>query len=73
MKDLILGLFVGAAIGYVVGMAKERGTMDDLCDEVNDLGRRTKRLFKNAVDKTKNQAEYLKDSAEYEINKAQSM
>jgi len=71
MKDLIVGLAVGIVIGYLARISQENYicTGGDLNDDLNDFSSRAKNKIKDAVDKGKNKVEYLKDRAEYELNK----
>jgi len=70
MKDLIVGLAVGAVFGYLARASQERCTIDQLNDNVNEFAGKAKNKIKDAIDKGKNKVEYLKDRAEYELNKA---
>jgi len=69
MKKILLGAIVGAFIGYHYKEMKERGDFNQLSDDVNGIAHKAKRELKNAMGKGRNQAEYLKDRAEDEIEK----
>lgn len=69
MKSFLLGAAVGAAIAYYYREMKERGDFDQLSDDMSDVAYKAKRNLKNVVAKGKNQAGYLKDRAENEIEK----
>jgi len=70
MKDLIVGLAVGAVFGYIMRASQERCSVDHLNDNVNEFASKAKNKIKDAIDIGKNKVEYLKDRAEYELNKA---
>lgn len=71
MKDLIVGIAVGVVIGYLARISQENYicTGKHLNDDMNELASKAKYKIKDAIDKGKNKVEYLKDRAEYEINK----
>jgi len=73
MKKVILGATLGAAagvtLGYLARMAYEKGYLDSMSDSVHEFAFKTKRKFKDAVDSSQNQMEYLKDKAKYEMSK----
>ncbi len=73
MKKVILGTVLGAAVGITLGClakaAYERGYFDSVSDSMHDFAFKTKKKIKNAVDTGKNEMEYLKEKAEYEIGK----
>ena len=64
MKKVILGLVIGSAVGYCVRKMQDDGQFDCVCNSAQRLFRKSKRSFKNIVDITKNEVNYLRDSAE---------
>ncbi|MBD8388028.1 hypothetical protein [Dysgonomonas sp. BGC7] len=70
MKKVLIGAAVGLAAGYVLYRLYQDGKLDGICDSANKFATKAKRDLKNAVDVSKNQVEYLKERAEYGVNKA---
>jgi hypothetical protein len=71
MNKIILGVVIGAALGYCVRKMEERGELDQVGDEVNKLASKAKRKMRDVWDKGKNQAEYLSERAENELEKGE--
>lgn len=69
MKNVLIGVALGLAGAYVVYRLQKNGTFEDVCDNLNIFASKTKRNIKNAVDVGKNQAEYIRDRIEYEVDK----
>jgi len=69
MKKLLLGAILGVGAACAYRTMKENGQLDKLADEVNDVASKAKRKIKDSLDKGMNQAEYLKDRAEYKVEK----
>lgn len=67
---LFIGALAGVAAFFVLKILKDQGKLDKVTDDVTGAVLRAKRGFKNALDSGKNQAEYLRDKAEYELKKA---
>ena len=67
MKKILIGTAVGLAAGVVLYKLYQQGKLDGLCDDVNKFAGKTKKNFKNLVDVSKNQAEYVKDRLEYQF------
>ena len=68
-KKLIIGAIAGVAAFFVIKTLKDQGKLDKVADELNGLALKAKREFKNVLDSGKNQANYLRDKAEYELKK----
>lgn len=69
MKRVLVGLALGAAVGYLVRKLQNDGKLDCFCDCTDDFFNKSKRDLKNVADGAKNQAEYLKDRLEDTIGK----
>lgn len=67
MKKILIGAAIGVAATYVVYMLQKKGVFDGVCDNMHLYASKAKKNLKNAVDVTKNQAEYVKDRVEYEF------
>lgn len=70
MKNVLLGIAAGAAIGYAVRKMADEGRFDHMGDNVSDMLDKTKKKFKNVMDKGTNQAEYVADRVEHYTDKA---
>lgn len=70
MKNLLIGIAAGVAIGYVVRKMVEEGKFNCVCDEMSELADKTKLKFKNAVDTGLNEAEYLAERVEHAAARA---
>jgi len=68
-KKLIIGAIAGVAAFFVIKTLKDQGKLDKVTDELTELALKAKREFKNVLDSGKNQANYLRDKAEYELKK----
>ncbi|WP_295842632.1 hypothetical protein [uncultured Apibacter sp.] len=73
MKKIILGTFLGAAIGYIARKMQEDGFFDKVSNELNKFTSKTKKNLNNMVDVGKNEAEYLKDRAKKYGEKGESL
>ncbi|MCT6868730.1 hypothetical protein [Apibacter sp.] len=73
MKKIILGTFLGAAIGYIARKMQEDGFFDQVSNELNKFTSKTKKNLNNMVDVGKNEAEYLKDRAKKYGEKGESL
>ncbi len=73
MKKVFLGVTLCAAAGitlaYLTKVAYEKGYFDSISDDLHEFAFKTKKKIKNAVDTGKNEIEYRKSQAEYEIGK----
>lgn len=69
MKNVLIGVALGLAGAYVVYRLQKKGAFENVCDNLNVFASKTKRNIKNAVDVGKNQAEYIRERVEYEIDK----
>lgn len=63
MNKYVIGAVIGAAVGYTVAKLMEKGTLDRVCDSVNDMAFKMKRDAKNVMDVSRNEAEYMADRA----------
>ena len=70
MKNVLIGIAAGIAIGYVLRKMEDDGKFKCIHDDMSELADRTKKKFKDAVDKGINQAEYVADSVEHLAEKA---
>lgn len=70
MKDVLIGVAVGVAIGYVVRKMVDEGKFDCVCHDVSELADKTKKKIKDVVDTGINQAEYIADRVEHVAGKA---
>lgn len=69
MKELLIGVGVGVAIGYVVRKMVEEGKFDCVCNDFSQLADKTKKKVKDVVDTSINQAEYIADRVEHVTGK----
>ncbi len=51
MKKIILGTIAGIAVGYFCRKIQERANFKEMCEEINDMGYKTKKKLKNALNK----------------------
>lgn len=70
MKNVLIGIAAGIAIGYVLRKMEDDGKFKCIHDDMSELADRTKKKFKDAVDKGINQAEYVTDRVEHLAEKA---
>ena len=70
MKNVLIGISAGIAIGYVLRKMEDDGKFKCIHDDMSELADRTKKKFKDAVDKGINQAEYVADRVEHLAEKA---
>lgn len=70
MKNLLIGITAGIAIGYVLRKMEDDGKFKCIHDDMSEFADRTKRKFKDVVDKGINQAEYVADRVEHLSEKA---
>ena len=70
MKNVLIGIAAGLAIGYVLRKMEDDGKFKCIHDDMSELADRTKKKFKDAVDKGINQAEYVADRVEHLAEKA---
>lgn len=76
MKNVLIGIAAGVAIGYVVRRLVEEGKIPCLCGghcnchDISELADKTKKKIKDAVDVGINQAEYVADRVEHMTNKS---
>ena len=70
MKNVLIGIAAGIAIGYVLRKMEDDGKFKCIHDDMSELADRTKKKFKDAVDKGINQAEYVADRVEHLTEKA---
>lgn len=70
MKNVLIGIAAGIAIGYVFRKMENDGKFKCIHDDMSELADRTKKKFKDAVDKGINQAEYVADRVEHLAEKA---
>ncbi|WP_165024159.1 MULTISPECIES: hypothetical protein [unclassified Dysgonomonas] len=69
MKRVLLGLAVGAVVGYAIRKLQDDGQFDCICDCTDKFLSKSKRNLKNVADVAKNEAEYLKDRVEDMVGK----
>ncbi len=69
MKKLVLGLIVGATVGYLIRKKQESGQFDSACDSASRLFNKSKEDIKEVVDLTKKKAMELKDQVKEKIRK----
>ena len=70
MKNVLIGIAAGIAIGYVLRKMEDDGKFKCIHDDMRELADRTKKKFKDVVDKGVNQAEYIADRVEHVTEKA---
>lgn len=56
MKNVLIGIAAGIAIGYVLRKMEDDGKFKCIHDDMSELADRTKKKFKDVVDKGVNQA-----------------
>lgn len=69
MKKVVTGLAIGAGLIGLYKVLNDRGVFDNLGNSMNRFANKAKRNSKIIANAGKNQAEYLKERAEYGINK----
>ena len=69
MKNVLIGIAAGIAIGYVLRKMEDDGKFKCIHDDMRELADRTKKKFKDVVDKGDNQAEYIADRVEHVTEK----
>jgi ElaB/YqjD/DUF883 family membrane-anchored ribosome-binding protein len=69
MVGTIIGTAVGVSLAVLAKMAKDRGYFDQVSDSVSDLAYKAKRKVQDVMDAGANEAEYLKDKAQYQVKK----
>lgn len=70
MKNVLIGIAAGIAIGYVLRKMEDDGKFKCIHDDMSELTDRTKKKFKDVVDKGVNQAEYIANRVEHVTEKA---
>lgn len=65
MKKTIFGLAVGAGIIYLCKQLYNKGYLAPYENQLQKFTAKSRRNFRNAVATGKNEAEYLKERAEY--------
>lgn len=69
MKKTILGLAVGAGIIYLYKQLHNKGYLAPYENQLHKFSAKSRRDLRNAVAAGKNEAEYLKERAEYVAGK----
>lgn len=69
MKKILVGLAVGVGVGLLLKKLNDDGVLDDVCNDFDRVKSRVKRNLKNAADVGINEAEYIKERVEAEIEK----
>ena len=67
MKKIILCTVAGIAIGYFCRKIREKADIKEICDDINDLSYKTRKKFKNVINKGLNEADCVKDQLESKI------
>lgn len=70
MKNVLIGIAAGIAIGYVLRKMEDDGKFKSIHDGMSELADKTKKKFKDVVDKGVNQAEYIADRVEHVAERA---
>lgn len=70
MKNVLIGIAAGIAIGYVLRKMEDDGKFKCIHDDMNELADKAKKKFKDVVDKSVNQVEYVADRVEHIAEKA---
>lgn len=70
MKNVLIGIAAGIAIGYVLRKMEDDGKFKCIHDDMSEFTDKTKRKFKDMVDKGINHAEYVADRVEHITEKA---
>lgn len=65
MKKTILGLAVGAGVIYLVKELHKKGLLAPYENKLHKLSAKSRRDLRNAIAAGKNEAEYIKERAEY--------
>lgn len=72
MKKLLVGVLAGAAgiaTGYCIHKMQKEHKFDPIVDRANQLAAKAKKKAKDVADLAQNEAEYLKDRADYLIGR----
>lgn len=69
MKNVLIGIAAGIAIGYVLRKMEDDGKFKCIHDDMSELADRAKKKIKDVVDKGVNEAEYIGDRAEHITDK----
>lgn len=72
MKNLLVGIAIGAAAGCVIRKMAEEGKFRWLHEDLNQLADKAKKKTKNLIDTGANQAEYVSDRIESFAEKAKN-
>lgn len=72
MKNVLLGVAAGTVIGYLIRRMVEQGKFDSLFYDADQLMDKAKWQAKNAIDKGRNQVEYVKDRVESAVEKVKN-
>lgn len=72
MKNLLVGIAIGAAAGCVIRKMAEEGKFRGLHEDLNQLADKAKKKTKNLIDTGANQAEYVSDRIESFAEKAKN-
>lgn len=66
MRKVLLAISIGAigaAVGYMVRRMEEKGTFDELKDDLGNCYAKGRKHAKNLIDRSKNEAEYIENQA----------
>ena len=69
MKNVLIGIAAGIAIGYVLRKMEDDGKFKCIHDYMSELADRAKKKIKDVVDKGVNEAEYIGDRVEHITDK----
>jgi len=70
MKKIVLGLAIGLGAYCLYKKLHQEGCLDECCeDKVNGFFSKARKNFRNKMDMSKNEAEYLRERAEFAANK----
>ena len=69
MKNVLIGIAAGIAIGYVLRKMEDDGKFKCIHDDMSELADRAKKKIKDVVDKGVNEAEYIGDRVEHITDK----
>lgn len=69
MNKLVVGTALGVAVGYAVAKMMDQEFMEKVSDNVHDFAAQAKKKAKDVWDKGENEVEYMKDRAEYAVDK----
>ncbi|MDR2918846.1 MAG: hypothetical protein LBV72_05725 [Tannerella sp.] len=72
MNKFVMGVALGAAIGYIASRMREQGFFEEACDSFNDFASKTKKKAKDIIDQGVNELEYVKDRAEYKMKEGKA-